>query len=124
MIRRNVRMLIVLALLVGAPEAGQAQQTIDRFPATTSFELSQPSLQIESSRSTYWLEGALLGVAVGVVAALTTIDTQGTCTTGVPGHCETTYVPRIIGGVLMGIGGGFLGGMLGASIQRASDHGG
>ena len=84
----------------------------------------QPRLDADASRSTYWREGALIGAAVGVVAAIVLIDTATMCTTGVPAQCDTSYAPRIMGGFLFGVAGAFVGGMFGASLPRAPDHGG
>ena len=76
MIRRVVWGAALLATMVVVPAPGGAQERIDRFSAPASPVMVQPRLDADASRSTYWREGALIGAAVGVVAAIVLIDTS------------------------------------------------
>ena len=121
-----IRFLLCAAVVLAASTPARAQQRIDRFPepAPPAAAVVPAALTAIEGRSSYWLEGVAIGVAAGIVAGVLTIDRSTACPTGVGHPCPEDYAPLIIGSTLLGIGGGFLGGMIGASISRDRSDGG
>ena len=110
---RRVLLALTLALACAAPAAGQ--QRTERFPEPAP-ERAARELIVE--RQSYWLEGIGIGLAAGIVSGILFVDATDMCTTGVPGTCYQNAGLKLIGTAGLGILGGFLGGMIGATIPR------
>jgi hypothetical protein len=105
---------IVLVLACAAPAA--AQQRVERFPAP---EPEREGRELVVERQSYWLEGAAIGAGAGLGAGLMFIEPGGMCTLSVPGgSCDDDPTPKMLGSAGLMILGGFLGGMIGATIPR------
>lgn len=118
--------LVFLVSLAGAPEDLHAQERHERF-STSSVNLDArvPEAVRFSERSSYWLEGSLIGATVGVVIALSSIEVSYDSCPLEPGvECAQNRTPYVVGSVLLGGLGAVLGGIVGSMIPRAAGHGG
>ncbi|HEX6588461.1 MAG TPA: hypothetical protein VF039_05515 [Longimicrobiales bacterium] len=109
------------ALLVLGATPLSGQQRAERFPEpSTVLEAAAPD-ELAAERSSYWLEGALIGAAAGVALAILTVDPAQACP-ALPGvDCREDPGPVIVHGVLFGVAGALAGAMLGASTTRAAN---
>ena len=112
----RARHLTPILLLLLLPVGSAAQQRIERFPESPSLSPA-PVAVGDSTRGSYWLEGMVVGIAAGVIGGLLWIEDGGMCTTGVPAQCSSDG-SKVIGTALTSIATGFLGIILGSTIER------
>lgn len=114
----------IVLLLASGPTAATGQQMVERFAVEARHGTHQhaPDRAAFEGRSSYWLEGAGIGLAAGVITALIVVDPAQECPLEPGAPCNENPATVVIGSVLMGTVGAVLGGMLGASIPRAGDQ--
>lgn len=105
------RLLLCFALIVLCAAPAAAQQRIERFPDASA----QPApIQPTIERSSYVVEGILIGAAVGVAAGLLATSDAVVCDS----DCDTNG-PVFVGVTLFVVAGAAIGFMIGSAIPRS-----
>ena len=119
MTRFTIAVVVAAAAGTLAPAQGTAQQRIDRFDAGSLAEAApiQPGRASLDGRSSYWLEGAAIGLVAGVATALLAVEAED-CPLAIGSSCSQSSAPVVVGTVVLGTAGAVVGAMLGASIAR------